>query len=484
MGLFGFKGPKGPKEHISKAIASNLGTYFEVDQKRIESKLLSDAKIVLHDVRLKEQRKVIQKFGDLETGRSSVVHVTGKVDKVIFSWKWSVPGPDSPAWVKKATLTIRGLSFKANLSWWDNKTVKETLHADKPASSKSTTPNKTSSKNALRHYIKQQLAMIVDSLKLQIEDYKFIVEMEALAEDGVKGSRSTSVVVGGKAVDVISMGRRKQFEERGGVTGTKRSVGKPDIETVCENTSQLPLEQIFVMESLSVMLHTYDSEPQAILEGFSYKARAVRLAGERFLTGTGTGLVVKGDPPADGKLSFHAGRKQIQAMTELSKFVLAPTGESGTDDAATSTKHEISEGIEVSLEKFQAVDSIVSSFELPLNSVSLHLDSSDLVVSSLVFRYHADGTLAEITADRLEVDSSGDIPQDKLYFATLGVRARLRPSIFLELDVVESLCVPGVIQLTEPTKNVSFHFKNGTVFIRSDSIDAQQLKSRDKSKSS
>eukprot|EP00980_Cylindrotheca_fusiformis_P020271 scaffold7330_cov146-Cylindrotheca_fusiformis.AAC.10 len=498
MGLFGFKGPK---ELLSSAIATNLGTYFEVDQEKIESNLLADTKIVLHDAKLKDQTKVIQTFGDLETGRSSVVHVTGTVEEVIFSWKWSVLGSDK-AWVHDATLTIRGLHFKANLSWWDNKTVQEKIPQDTPAPS-TPAPSKPNNKtkkeeSAMQHYIKQQVAMIIDSLKLQIEDYKFIVEMEPLPIDGVSDT-TTSVIVGGKAVNVISMGRHNQIEEQGGFTNvetktedgekTKVSIaaGKSNVETLHADTSKLPLEQMFVMDSFSVMMHASNSEPEPILDNFSYKAKSVRLTGERFLTGMGTGLVVTGDPPAEGKLNFYAGEKQIHAMRELSGYVLAPAIELPDDDADPAMEsggedEEPSQGIEVPLDGGKADDSIVSSFEFPLNAVSLHLDSTNLIVSSLAFRYRADGTVAEITADRVDVDSSSEDPRDKICFATQGIRASLRPSIILELDTVESLRVPDAIQLTEPTKNVSFQFNEGMLKMRFESIHAQQLEAREKEK--
>eukprot|EP00571_Detonula_confervacea_P008156 CAMPEP_0172321794 /NCGR_PEP_ID=MMETSP1058-20130122/44329_1 /TAXON_ID=83371 /ORGANISM="Detonula confervacea, Strain CCMP 353" /LENGTH=57 /DNA_ID=CAMNT_0013037389 /DNA_START=26 /DNA_END=199 /DNA_ORIENTATION=- len=46
---------KGPKAILSSAIANALGEYFVVDANTIESNLLKDAKIVLRQVKLKEQ---------------------------------------------------------------------------------------------------------------------------------------------------------------------------------------------------------------------------------------------------------------------------------------------------------------------------------------------------------------------------------------------------------------------------------------------
>lgn len=503
MGLFGFKGPK---ELLSSAIASNLGTFFEVDQKKIESNLLADTKIVLHDAKLKDQIKVLQTFGDLETGRSSVVHVTGTVQEVVFSWKWSVPGasPDS-SWVQDATLTIRGLDFKANLSWWDNKTVQEKIPSTE--ASAASNPNKPQSQKhdegALHSYIKQQVAMIIDSLKLQVEDYKFIVELETATIGGTNDRTAmNSIAIGGKAVDVISMGRHRQHDTEGSVTtvdmGNDETVsvaaGKNNIEIIHDDgsssknkeeesssASPLPLEQMFVLESFSVILHSSDDnvEPKPILDTFSYKAKAVRLEGERFLTGMGTGLQVKGDPPSkEGKLNFYAGESQIQAMKDLSGFVLAPALEKA-EEKVEKKKEEEEHGIEMSLSKYENDDSIVSFFEFPLNEVSLHLDSSNLLLSSFVLKYQADGALAEITADKLAADSnaSGN-KDDQMHFCARGIRANLRPSMILELDTVESLRVPDVIQLTKPTKNTSFHYNEGMLKMKFDSIHAQQLEKR------
>jgi hypothetical protein len=488
MGLFGTR-VKGPKAILSSAIASSLGTYFELDENKIESNLLSDTKIVLNDVLLKDYTTQVQAFGDSETGRSSVVHVTGTVKQVVFSWKWSVPsGPSSnSSWVQDATLTIRGLDFKAHFSWWDNNTVdtvKEKLSSkDSDTQKSSTASKKENEENGLQNYIKKQVAMVIDSLKLQIEDYKFTVELES----NTSGDDNISIVIGGKAVDIISMGRHKQFDKQGSFTSVERkkkngenestsiAAEGSEVEVIHEGASKssLPLEQLFVMESFSVMVHT-TNESKPILDTFSYKAKAIRLSGERFLASMATGLQVQGDPPADGKLNFYAGELQIRAMKELAAFVLAPALEIGIDLG------DETDGIEVSLSAYEAEDAMVSFFEFPLNEVSLHLESSKLLISSVVLRYKADGTLAEIAAERLDAySSSNPNQQDQMCFSTKGIRANLRPSMCLELESVESFRIPDTIELTKPTKNVSFHFNEGMLRMQLSSVHATRLDARD-----
>ena len=100
---------KGPKAILSSAIANALEEYFTVDASTIESNLLSDARIVLRNVQLKEQTSTIPINS---AGKSTLITVTGCVDEVSFTWSWSV---GDVVWVTDAVLTIDGARFQATL---------------------------------------------------------------------------------------------------------------------------------------------------------------------------------------------------------------------------------------------------------------------------------------------------------------------------------------------------------------------------------
>ena len=82
MGLLSWN----PKTLLAKAIADALATYFDVNPESIESNLLKDAKIVLNATNFHPRTDIVQKHGP----RTCIVHTTGSVAKVVFSWKWSL----------------------------------------------------------------------------------------------------------------------------------------------------------------------------------------------------------------------------------------------------------------------------------------------------------------------------------------------------------------------------------------------------------
>eukprot|EP00985_Skeletonema_marinoi_P006696 scaffold2908_cov80-Skeletonema_marinoi.AAC.2 len=116
---------KGPKAILSSAISNALSEYFIIDPStNIESNLLHDAKIVLRHVQLKPQQSIIplgtndnddddDGFTDTAT---TIATTTGSVDKVVFSWTWSVgygSGGDTGEWIRDALLLLRGPSLNA-----------------------------------------------------------------------------------------------------------------------------------------------------------------------------------------------------------------------------------------------------------------------------------------------------------------------------------------------------------------------------------
>ncbi|CAJ1953996.1 unnamed protein product [Cylindrotheca closterium] len=471
MKVFG-KRVKGPKSLLSSVIASNLAQYFEVDEKKIKSNLLSDTKIVLNDVLLKEQWRVVQSFGDEDSDRSSVAHVTGVVSQIVFTWTWNVGQSADPGWVQDATLFIRGLKFRVELFWWNNKTAR------KHFSNAELSPRKKRSKqknSTLTTYLKRQMAAVVDSLNLHIEDYKLTIDLDSNG----KQEDIVSIVIGGKAVDVLSRGRNREGSIMSVQVGESETISMAtegaEVELIHENLSKasLPLEQLFVLESFAVDIHT-TKETKPILDTFSYKATALRLSGDRFLTGMATGLEVRGDPPADGKLTFFADYLQIEALKELAGYFLAPRKETKLDSG------DESDGIEMSLSDYDRGDDPVSFFEIPLNGGSIHTQNSTLSIGSIVMRYRADGTLAEFVADHLDAGGGRRHSDDQLRLRISGIHATVRPSVALKMESIDRFRVPGTGELNEATKDVLLAYDGETLRMAFSSVFATRLEEHEK----
>src|SRR6056300_1306376 len=110
---------KGPKAILSSAIANALAEYFIVNPSQIESNLLSDANITLHNVQLKSTVTTLTAINSY--GGSTVLTTSGCVDKVTFSWVWSVSRDVSATaeWIKNAVLVIEGVKFVCRLEHRD-----------------------------------------------------------------------------------------------------------------------------------------------------------------------------------------------------------------------------------------------------------------------------------------------------------------------------------------------------------------------------
>jgi len=234
---------KGPKAILSSAISNALSEYFIIDPStNIESNLLHDAKIVLRHVQLKPQRSIIplgandnndDGFTDTAT---TIATTTGSVDKVVFSWTWSVgygSGGDTGEWIRDALLLIEGAKFECCLEKHDYFDVQPTdiINNDndsKTASLSSSFVNPTtiddksaktikSTPGGISGFVSRQIEMVIDNLTLRMVDFelKIIVAVSSPPSGGVassdgKGSATTtmSFLIGVDQVELLSFGRK------------------------------------------------------------------------------------------------------------------------------------------------------------------------------------------------------------------------------------------------------------------------------------
>eukprot|EP00984_Skeletonema_dohrnii_P012880 scaffold5258_cov80-Skeletonema_dohrnii-CCMP3373.AAC.1 len=216
---------KGPKAILSSAISNALSEYFIIDPStNIESNLLHDAKIVLRHVQLKPQRSIIplgandnDDAGFTDTA-TKIATTTGSVDKVVFSWTWSVgygSGGDAGEWIRDALLLIEGAKFECCLEKHDYFDVQPTdiINNDndsKTASLSSSFVNPTtiddksaktikSTPGGISGFVSRQIEMVIDNLTLRMVDFelKIIVAVSSPPSGGVassdgKGSATTT----------------------------------------------------------------------------------------------------------------------------------------------------------------------------------------------------------------------------------------------------------------------------------------------------
>jgi len=237
---------KGPKAILSSAISNALSEYFIIDPStNIESNLLHDAKIVLRHVQLKPQRSIIPlgtNDNDDDNGftdtATTIATTTGSVDKVVFSWTWSVgygSGGDTGEWIRDALLLIEGAKFECCLEKHDYFDVQPTdiiINNDddsKTASLSSSFVNPTtiddksaktikSTPGGISGFVSRQIEMVIDNLTLRMVDFelKIIVAVSSpppsgdVASSDGKGSATTtrSFLIGVDQVELLSFGRK------------------------------------------------------------------------------------------------------------------------------------------------------------------------------------------------------------------------------------------------------------------------------------
>jgi hypothetical protein len=122
----------------------------------------------------------------------------------------------------------------------------------------------------------------------------------------------------------------------------------------------------------------------------------------------GVGLEVIGESNEETSgLVLHAGTYQMETLDQLMKLVLAPTTTTLTNEHGVSSDSEQQEARgseENTNQAFEEKKKSPSFFQFPLHSVSLlYMDSTKIFLPSMIMKYRADGTLAQIEAERLDL---------------------------------------------------------------------------------
>jgi len=379
---------KGPKGVLAEAISKALAEYFVVDPAQIETNLVTNAGLTLHDVRLRPQEQSLtfttncpdEKITSCtETADNITAHLHGSVSKVAFHWKWgSSSKQGGSSWVNSAELTIDGLKVTVALKKGGTSQQQqgkpqsegETKTTDTTSASKSEAKktNGGGSGGGIQGYVQEQVERIIDTLRLSITDFEFRLQLPPTNKGG-DGQIVQTLCFGGAGLNLESFGRTTEME---------------------------PLRQQLDIANIFASIEFVDSNDIAVyplLEPISYKAECVRVAGKRFEGGLQRGLKVRGESMDNGVI-VHTGKEQISFLNDLGGMLIASSSSKTSADAQQSANTTKEPNAEKESPQPDECDMYSSYFQLPLAGVSLVFpNGTKISMADLEVRYQMDGNV-------------------------------------------------------------------------------------------
>jgi hypothetical protein len=240
---------KGPKAILSSAIANALAEYFVVNPTNIESNLLSDAKITLNQVQLKPLSSILPHNS---CGDATLISTTGYVDKVVFSWVWSVGGgggdKKTGEWIRDAVLVIEGAKFECSLEHHpaaaavvptddgndqlqvtDDEALERTSFVNPSTIDEKSAKTIKSTPGGISGFVTRQIEMVIDNLTLRMVNLELKIVLPSSPsslrsgggsgvaadnapppsslDDGSSSSRARSFLIAIDQVELLSFGR-------------------------------------------------------------------------------------------------------------------------------------------------------------------------------------------------------------------------------------------------------------------------------------
>lgn len=351
---------KGPKTILAEAIANALADYFVIDQKSMETKLLSDAGIKLHATQLKPQNGILV----TPTTRASI---RGLVQYVAFQWHWGKSQKEGGSdWVKDARLIISGLRFTVTLTPADS--PQDILATSSNHNLvKEEEPNVKTDPTGIMAYVQDQVQRILDTLTIVIDNILFTIVLP----DG------SNVQFGGSALEISSL--------------------ETVIPTPTEQQTKILLQKLQVQRLYSFVT-SRDGDTFPLLGDLFYEARIQRSVGNRFVSGFEHGLQVEGNSDDNGVI-IHTGSIQLEVLNILLGILVAVPG-SHTYPSASGNYNIIDKKPEFSSSvrtKATIADEKPSFIGLKLSSVSLVLPNEvKLSLNDLILKYRFDGTMLQV----------------------------------------------------------------------------------------
>ncbi len=336
---------------LASAIAGALGSFFDINESMVESKLLNKKKITLTNLRLKP--RVVRR------SESYVIELHGKIKQGLFQWKWSGKGL-----LKGCTFTLEGLRVTLKPGSPDSELSRDNdVELEKQRSSnqkKKRSPMKGSMKKEEgeggREGWKAKLVNnIVEQLKVTVEDFELVIEAPRNSqEEEIPWRRQVRIT--GRNIELESLGRLYPKGMFRNARVTKR------------NYVTTPLLQDLSIGSLAADVVTVDTNGNAqaypLLHPFQYLARAKRMFGKRF-SGFASGLEVEG-----------------LEILNSQQFIRPTLKESGSYGAYESIRCG-AENVGVYVDEYEIETSLCSNQLLNMShSVSWDFDAASSVIES------------------------------------------------------------------------------------------------------
>ncbi len=254
---------RGNSGFIARKLAEALGSFCEIDESMVRSRLLNPkkSKISLKDVRLKP--RVIRQ------GTDQALEMNGSIDEVLFRWKWNVMKGS----IKKSTLFVKGAKITIKpISVMDA----AVMHAMERISSNTSLDSTSIGDNGSEKKQSKFVKNILDHFMLHVEDLELHLDLPVVSTDPFTSSEQTLVVYGNH-IELESLGKLKTGRLKKNKGFRKRSK---------ENNRSDPLMQQLRIGSISAKLINTDRERRKtvlpMIDPFRYSARIKRFHGERF----------------------------------------------------------------------------------------------------------------------------------------------------------------------------------------------------------
>jgi hypothetical protein len=347
---------KGPKSILAEAISNTLAEYFVVDQKGMETKLLSDAGIKLHDTQL-------QPLDGIVVNPTTTASVRGVVQYVAFQWHWGKSQMEGGSdWVNDVRLSISGLRFTITLSKIKSEPSSQGAGTKENKATTNAKDTKEKEATGFMAYVQDQVQKIIDTLTLAVDNVLFTVVLP----------EGSSVQFGGSGLEIRSLGRSPSPTGDGPEASSK------------------VLLQKFRMQKLYSRVVGKDGENYPVLDDIFYEANIQRSVGNRFLHGLERGLRIEGDSDDYGVV-IHAGPTQLEVLNDLVGMLVT----SGYPSESASV-FEVPARSDDSA-AIQQREEEPSCMGLKLSGVSLVLpNGTKLSLADLILKYQFDGTLLRL----------------------------------------------------------------------------------------
>ena len=378
----------------------------------IETNLLKDTKIVLHQVAVRPR------------ACSSNAYLFGTVEEIELSWTWgggSGSGSgNSSSFVRDTRLAIRGASFRVEIG---GEQPPETVTSDdlSAAHSANAAPQKNDSDSKTKDtsqegYVQRHLQEIMDHLTLDISDVTLVLDDKDI-------DQKYRLCVQAQGLQLVSLGRQEVSSEESQTTTASLS-GTPPLPPTLSQRISLASMAAYLEPKIADERNTEARLP--VLDPIGYAASVKRVAGRRFLDGWASGLEVVGEVLVSGRTRInstknqktkeensdgfvvHAGVEQVKAISELMSNIASSEGassESNVDETTLGADLDQSRedffydcSSEASGGSVEPSDAPTTTITLPLPSITFVLPGDDINIHlpQCNFVYHVDGSICRM----------------------------------------------------------------------------------------